>query len=164
MAVTASVRWYWIDSSRFHYTRLILACLKVSNGSGSRRDEGKRAALEFVEEARSRLFLGQLGQTLFSIPSNLSGEWIKRESKALAGLKALERGNLGELGQRISSLVDSGISNFIGERLRHWNELQEIWVEIAASGDAGREYVALRKGETVEWADLVGLLNARAQG
>lgn len=164
MAVTANVRWYWIDSSRLHYMRLIQACLKVSDGSGSRRDQGKRAALGFVEEARSRFFLGELGQTSFSISSNLSGEWIERESNALAGLKALERENLGRFGQRLGSPVDIWIDDFISERLRHWNELQEIWAEIEASGDTGREYVTLRKGETVVWANLLDLLATDVQG
>ena len=158
IATTASVRSYWVDSGRIHYERLIRACLNVSAGSSPRRDKGKRAALEIVEEARSRLFIGQLGQTLFLIPSNLPGGWIEEESNALAGLRALEQENLDRFGKRFSSYGDTGTFRFINERLQHWNALLEIWAKIKASCDAGREYVTLRKGETVNWDNLVYLL------
>ena len=115
-------------------------------------------AIEIVEEARSRLFIGQLGQTLLLFASNLPEGLVKRESNALTGLRTLEQEDLRRFGARFSSYGDTRAAGFINERLQHWNELQEIWAEVEAWSDDGHEYVTLRKGETVDWDDLLDLL------
>lgn len=133
--------------------------MKASASSSPKRDEAKWAAFEFAEAACSRIFIGQLGQTPLSVSPNQTAEWIEREANALADLKASEQENLDTFVGRGGRYADTGAIHILQRRLQFWNELQEIWPRITASDDTGREYVALRNGETVEWIELVRLLS-----
>ncbi|MCA9874626.1 MAG: tetratricopeptide repeat protein [Anaerolineales bacterium] len=134
--VTPQVRLKTRTAGRFLYRRLILA----SFWQTSKDSANQRRTFEYVEAARSRLFLSQLGQTTIRPPQQLPNDLFVQERELLTQLRLL--------GQQATA---EGGTRYLKEQHDLWHNLRQLWREIELS--AG-EYVALRRGQPLACPEL----------
>ncbi|MEW2397110.1 hypothetical protein [Streptomyces sp. NPDC046862] len=114
--------------------------------------DAEARALEVVERSRSRALLDVLGETL-TIP--VSGELeplARRERKALDELRS-RRAALVSIGGTAAEDADA----LAGVRRAEYR-LRAVQDEIEATGDAGAEYLQLRRGTPIGFPEIRALL------
>lgn len=133
---TPQVRLKTRTAGRFLYRRLILA----SFWQTSKDSANQRRTFEYVEAARSRLFLTQLGQTAMRPPRQLANDLFVQEQELLTQMRLI--------GQQATA---EAVTRHLKEQQDVWHNLQQLWREMEPL--AG-EYVALRRGRPLTWPAL----------
>jgi CHAT domain-containing protein len=112
-------------------------------------------ALLHSEEGRSRLLREQLGEIRVSAPARIPAELLEKERQLLTHSREIENAIQDTLDNSVrQTLIKEAISLRIG--------LNEMWDTFASTYRAA-EYVALRRGERLEWQDIQDWLSAQNQ-
>ncbi len=122
----------------------------AASSTGEEQARHSRLTFEYAERSRGRAFLDSLGDSPIAVPEGVPEELRGSEAallEQLRGLRARASGN--------SAVWDE----YAGTR----EELDRVWERIGACGAAAAEYVAMRRGQPLEWAGL-GRITAPQEG
>ncbi|MDQ6906023.1 MAG: CHAT domain-containing protein [Chloroflexota bacterium] len=118
-----------------------------------------RRAFEIAEASKSRLFTETVGRGDIPAPTGVRPDIAVREREALTQLTILDTLDLldrygGIAGEDAGGAI--ALSRFqTRDQIR--TELGQLWDVIARAGRDARQYVALRRGDTLAWEDFVRL-------
>lgn len=111
-----------------------------------------RRALICAESAKARLVSETLGRGDLAAPREAGPGTISREQALVKELRTIEQ----------LAIIQPDSSASVNQSTTAWRrrrglagEVEELWAVIETSGDAGREYVALRRGMPPRWEEFV---------
>ena len=142
-------------------TPLVEALLVRAELGGTTRAD-RRRALEVAEAGKSRLLADMLARGDLPAPAAVSQAEKAREQSLLEELAALDRLELAFAGGPVPESI--GPANDQDARLARLRrreqlraELEALWDGFAAAGVDGEKYVAVRRGEALDWTGLASL-------
>jgi tetratricopeptide (TPR) repeat protein len=116
-----------------------------------------RRMLEIIEASRSRLLVELIGREALPHPAGTASEDFSRENTILNALTELDMEDLvAESDPSGAPLLDGRTARF-QKRRTYVGKLEEVWQKIARAGPEGQDYVANRRGEPLQWDELVQL-------
>lgn len=118
---------------------MVKVCLRLGRGVD---------AWQFVERARSRLFLDGLGLTPLMMPAGVGADQHTRENALSTDLRIRE--------SQLSGITNDTMRNQIMQEIAALqDELEALWIKIE---DIAPEYVSLRRGKPASWPEMRALL------
>ena len=139
------------------YDSLVSAHLHRAESGLAEAVAARRRAMEVVEGSKSRLLTELLSRGDLPAPSAIPQEQAARERELLEALTILDTAELEMHGQPVMPQEEAGSLERFDRREQHTQELGDLWKEMAQSGPEAADYVALRRGEPLDWDDLVSL-------
>lgn len=124
------------------YEAMVLAC------SLTNPDQ----AFDYVERAKSRIFIEQLATTAVGSATGIPPELAEREAQLVGELRRLQLRHREKLSQQQYEWGDV-ISQIE-------NKLEHVWQDIREFGVKGAEYVALRQAAPLDFAGVQQIVNA----
>jgi CHAT domain-containing protein len=119
------------------------AMLALSCTTGN--DVHSRLTFEYAERARGRAFLDSLGASPIAMPDSIPEDLRSNEAALLDQLRALRDQSAGE--------------KTVWDEYAHTRErLQALWERIRVCSPEAADYVAIRRGQPIEWDGLAALL------
>lgn len=128
----------WFETLHSHQIGLLTA---AASATGQPRPS--IAAFDLAERSRSRLLLEQLGTTHLR-SEHVPEQLVRRERDDMAEIER-QRSAMKAVGQRVAALAAARDAR---------TRLNATWHDIAANGVRGAEYVQLRRGDPLTFADL----------
>jgi CHAT domain-containing protein len=113
--------------------------------------DARRRAFVLAEAAKSRVLTEQLSHADLPVPPDVSRRLAKRERSLLAALAALDTATLAARDTAVGSAIHSR------RRAVLLDQLGGVWAAIAARGERAAEYVAMRRGGALSWAQIAEL-------
>jgi tetratricopeptide (TPR) repeat protein len=135
-------------------TTLVTAYLKRAARHPPHAQFDCRRALEVAEGSKSRLLTQLIGRGPLPLPTGLSSAVAVREQQLMAELTTLDTWELATHDRPVPAREEARPLNRLQRRQELWQELQQLWDGIAKMGEAGADYVALRRGDTPTWNDV----------
>jgi len=143
-AVTPPVRLKILTTGRFMYGRVVLTSLRQTGNNAANR----LRAFHYVETARSRLFLSQLGQTQVRSPEQIPKHLIIQEQELIRVLQMLF--------PQTSSETEAAS---LQKQAEVWNKLQSVWQRMEIYGSEAQDYVSQRRGRVIVFHELQACLS-----
>ncbi|MEV0236081.1 CHAT domain-containing protein [Nonomuraea sp. NPDC050786] len=128
----------WFETLHSHQIGLLTAA-----GSATGQPHPSIAAFDLAERSRSRLLLEQLG-TMDLRTEHIPDQLVRRERDGMAEIER-HRSEMKAVGQRVTALAAVRAAR---------TRLSATWRDMAAIGARGAEYVQLRRGDPLTFADL----------
>jgi CHAT domain-containing protein len=128
----------------------------AASPNGEEKGLHARKALEFAERGRGRAFLDSIGMSPIAAPPSVRPELLAQEATLLERVRQIQQG----------ANSAGGANQASGQQKSAWDEyeqarlqLDKVWQGIACDGGAAN-YVAIRRGNPVDWEGLTGLLRS----
>lgn len=139
MSAYGDIRLSFLEAVRKLSNNLLTACLRQSNIEPTTTSRQQRA-FHYVEFSRSRFLLTQLGHTSILPPATIPISLLGDENIVLRNL------------QQFSTLFqNTDDTRVISEELETWKKLQAIWNELENIDSAAQQYVAIRRGDVLDF-------------
>jgi len=132
----------WFETLHSHQIGLLTA---AAGATGQQRPS--IAAFDLAERSRSRLLLEQLGTTHLR-SEHVPDQLVRRERDGMAEIER-QRSEMKAVGQRVAALAAVRAAR---------TRLSATWWDMAAVEVRGAEYVQLRRGDPLTFADLDPML------
>jgi tetratricopeptide (TPR) repeat protein len=140
--------------------RLLGAYLTLAEAEPEKAPSWLRRAMVVAEASKARMLTELVGRANLPAPPGVAPDLVRRERELLAELSALDASELAAYGQTHTSGADEEADARLERRREQRGELDKLWSEIAALGDQASDYVALRRGDPLDWDDLMSLASA----
>jgi tetratricopeptide (TPR) repeat protein len=124
------------------YEAMVLACSPTH----------PEQAFDYVERAKSRIFIEQLATTAIGNTTDIPPELAEREAQLIGELRRSQLRHREALSQQQYEWGDE-IAQIEGQ-------LEQLWHEIGSTGNKASEYVALRKAMPLKFSGLQKTLNS----
>jgi tetratricopeptide (TPR) repeat protein len=145
-------------------TLLVLAYLELARTSLPETGVARRRALEVVEGSKSRLLTELVGRGDLLAPPSILPQLANRERQLLNELTAFDTVELAQHGSPVASKAEVSRIPRLQRREQLRRELESLWVQIAQAGHEAADYVALRRGTSLSWEDIAGLVAELGSG
>jgi hypothetical protein len=141
---------------------LILALVELAQLQGADSAPTRRRALEVAEAAKSRMLTELLSRGELPVPPTIDASDAALERRLLDELNELDRAELALA--RTPQPIDAQASAArLSAREACWNALVGLWDHMSQCGVDAADYVALRRGDALNWAEMSDL-TASGQG
>jgi tetratricopeptide (TPR) repeat protein len=123
------------------YEVMILLCSSTST----------EEAFDYMERAKSRIFIEQLATTEIGSTTGIPSELAKQEAQLIKEIRYLQLHHRKTLSQQKYEWGD--------EIAKIESQLEQLWQEICSTGTKGTDYVGLRKAMPLNFTEVKQILN-----
>jgi len=151
------------QQARWHrvYRGAVKTYLQAATAWPAVAADWRKCAFVVAEGSKSKLFTALLGRGELPIPAAIPSDLAIQEQKLMAELANIDISELTTYGSFKSQ--GGTISRDIQTRRELADRLVTLWQRMERHGPEAKDYVALRRGDPVQWQQLANLANSLGQ-